>query len=155
MNWDAALQAKPFISEAHVFNDAGLSFDVWPPRTGRPTANAGANSVVMDVADNFSHHCDPMDSSAIGTLRLEDHTCLAELDTVAAKHKYRAGAGDDVTALGSVASLSNGSSVVAAGEVFGSATEISRGYLLAVKLWEEAVATVNTKRSSTTPLGAE
>ena len=143
MHWDDALQAKPFISEAHVFNDAGLSFDVWPPRTGSPTADAAADSIAMDVADNSSHHSDPMGSSDLGTLRPEDHTCFAELDTVAAKHKYRAGG--DVTAVGSVASLSYGSSMAAAGKVLGNDMEISRGYLLALKLWEEAVATVRTQ----------
>ena len=153
MHWDSALQAKPFISEAHVFNDAGLMFDVWPPRTGSPAADAAPKSVAIGVADDSSHHSEPMDSSGFCALRPEDHTCFADSDTVADEHKCLAGAADGITAVGSLANSSNGSSVsvAAAGNVFGSDMDISRGYLLALKLWEEVVATVNTDHTSSKP----
>ena len=150
------MQAKPFISEAHVFNDAGLMFDVWPPRTGSLAADAAPKSVAKDVADDSSHHSGPRDSSGFCALRTEDHTCFADSGTVADEHKYLAGAAND-TVVGSAACISNAStvSVAAAGEDFGSDMDISRGYLLALKLWEEVIATVNTEHTSTTPSRAE
>ena len=155
LHWDAALQVKPFISEAHVFNDAGLSFDVWPPRTGSPAAHAAPKSIAKDVADNSSHHFDPMDSRAFGTLHPEDHACFADFDTIADQHKYLVT--DDIIAVGNVAGLRNGGSVsaAAAGKVQKSDMNISRGYLLALKLWEEVVATVKTIHTSSKPSAAE
>lgn len=69
------LQAKPFINEAHVFNDAGLSFDVWPPYnqqhqaasfTGQantadaPNANANHSSIAQQQCNDqqsiLKHH---------------------------------------------------------------------------------------------------
>ena len=159
MHWDAALQVKPFISEAHVFNDAGLSFDVWPPRTGSLAAHAAPQSSAKDVADKSSHHSDPRDNNDSGTLRPEDRpedrACIADFNTIADGHNYLAS--DDIMAVGNVAGVSNGGSVSAAtaGKVFESDMDISRGYLLALKLWEEVVATVNTAHTSSTPSAAE
>lgn len=135
----AALQAKPFINEAHVFNDAGLSFDVWPPRTGTPASDAPPKPTAIDLADGFSSLPD-QSSDEEDTLHPVENTCLA---------------GSDIDAAGGLSSSGNGNGVgmAAASDVVGGDMGISRGYLLAVKLWEEAIATVNPVHS-TERLGA-
>ena len=139
-----------------MFNDAGLSFDVWPPRNGSSASDAPPKPVAINPADDDSSYpCDPMASSDDSTPRPEDHICLADHAIAAEEDRHF-----DVSkngAVGGVASLTNDSSVgvAAAGEVVGSDMGISRGYLLAVKLWEEAIATVNAKHRSSAHLGAE
>lgn len=139
---NAALQAKPFINEAHVFNDAGLSFDVWPPRTGSPASDAPPKPTAITSADSSLHP--------------EEHICLVDADTAAEKASCLIG-DDDVAAVEGAASSSNGSSsgMAAASEVVGSDVGISRGYLLALKLWEEAIVTVNARHRSSASLGTD
>lgn len=150
----AVLQAKPFINEAHVFNDAGLSFDVWPPRTGSSASDTPPKPTAVDTADDSSHPSDPLASSNDGTLRPEDHICLSDHANAAEEDRQFAVGNDD--AVRGVAGSNNDSSVglAAAGEVVGNDMGISRGYLLAVKLWEEAIATVNAKHESSAHLGS-
>ena len=128
-----------------MFNDAGLSFDVWPPRNGSSASDAPPKPIAINPVDDSSHPSDPLASSDDGTLRPEDHTCLADHAIAAQEDRHIAVGGND--AVGSLASSTNDSSVgvAAAGEVVGSDMGISRGYLLAVKLWEEAVAIMNAK----------
>lgn len=148
-------QAKPFINEAHVFNDAGLSFDVWPPRNGSSAADAPPKPIAINPADDSSHPSDPTASSDDHILRPQDDICLAD-HAIAAEEGTQFAVGEN-DAIESVASLTNDSSggVTAAGEVVGSDISISRGYLLAVKLWEETIATVNAKHRSSAHLGSK
>lgn len=138
-----------------MFNDAGLSFDVWPPRNGSPAADAPPKPIAINPADDSSHPSSPMASSD-DTQRPEDHICLAD-HAIAAEEgmRYRPAGENDPTE--GVASLTDDSSVgaAAAGEVVGSDMGISRGYLLAAKLWEEAIATVNAKHRSSAHLGSK
>lgn len=129
------MQAKPFISEAHVFNDAGLSFVVWPPVTGRPASDAPPQPPTTSAAEHPT--CDSGLSSDPDMSDFVEHTCLAENDI-------------------NTASLSNSSTVstaAAAGDPVGVEGGMSRGYLLALKLWEEAVATVDAAHGSSPDLG--
>lgn len=138
-----------------MFNDAGLSFDVWPPRTGSPASDAPPKPTAITSADNSLHPSDPRVSSDDNTTCPAEHICLVDADTAAEKASYHIG-DDDVTFEGA-ANLGNGSSVgmAAASEVVGSDVGISRGYLLALKLWEEAITTVNAKHRSSASSGTE
>ena len=148
------LQAKPFINEAHVFNDAGLSFDVWPPSTGSSASDAPPKPVAINPADDSSNPSDPMASSDNSTPGHEDHICLADHAVAAEEDRHSDVQLGKNGAVGGLASLTSDSSV-GVGEVVGSDMGISRGYLLAVKLWEEVIATVNAKHRSSAHLGAE
>ena len=111
----SGLQAKPFINEAHVFNDAGLSFDVWPPSTRHETG----------AADGTDSNADGVVMETSGKLPLVIDSCPADITTDA----------------GTCSAGSHNSSV-AGGNGGDGSTDMSRGYLLALKLWQEAVATV-------------
>ena len=118
------LQTKAFISEAHVFNDAGLSFDVWPPKTG--THVHEPSSCENYAEDYLDSRNDADDRGSPDSLGVES----CSVDGISATNNCLAGSAHD--------SVSNGSSTCS---VSGASTmEVSRGYLLAVKLWHEAVA---------------
>ena len=123
MQWFSCLQAKPFISEAHVFNDAGLSFDVWPPKTGSFSVPSSTHET--GAADSSDSNADGVQIEAIDKLPLVIDSCPADITNDAGI----CSAGSDNESIGS----GNGGC---------GSTVISRGYLLAVKLWQEAVATV-------------
>ena len=54
------LQVKPFVNEAHLFNDAAIFFDVWPPQLGymqdQCTA-VGADNDYMFHQDTYISNC--------------------------------------------------------------------------------------------------
>lgn len=131
-----------------MFNDAGLSFDVWPPRTGSPASDAPPKPSAITSADSSLHPSDPRVSSGDSTTPSEEHICLVDADTAA--EKASCPIGDDAVAFEGAASSSNGSSVgvAAASDIVGSDVGVSRGYLLALKLWEEAIATMNAQHRS-------
>ena len=136
-----ALQAKPFINEAHVFNDAGLSFDVWPPRTGSPASDTPPKPTAIGLASDLDESLKPsngQDQPEIGA-----GVCMANQDSYAESAECEVSPG-------------NGTDVgnAAASDVVGSDMGMSRGYLLALKLWEEAVATVNAVHRSAAHAGA-
>lgn len=120
------LQAKPFINEAHVFNDAGLSFDVWPPKTG----HLMSDPVPQSTATNKSSSSDDPDD-------VEDGLTVRDLglDSCPADPSANSNAAGSCSA-GSETKLS------IANDNVRPEMEMSRGFLLAVKLWQEAVATV-------------
>ncbi len=117
------LQAKPFISEAHVFNDAGLSFDVWPPKTGSFSVTP------------FTHETGATDGSHSNTGGVVIETSGNKLPLVIDSCPA------DITTVNGTNSAGSHNDSVGNGYGGGGSTEISRGYLLAVKLWQEAVAT--------------
>ena len=118
----SGLQAKPFISEAHVFNDAGLSFDVWPPKTG--LLSVSPSTYETGAADGSGSNADGIVTETSDTLVID--SCSADI-------KF-----DDGTC-----STRSHNDVMGSGNGGGDgSTDMSRGYLLAVKLWQEAVATV-------------
>jgi len=119
----SGLQAKPFISEAHVFNDAGLSFDVWPPKTGSFSVPSSTHET--GAADSSDNDIDGLQTETLDKLPLVIDSCPADITTDAGTSS----AGSHNTSTGS-------------GNDGGESTDMSRGYLLAVKLWQEAVATV-------------
>ncbi len=118
----SGLQAKPFISEAHVFNDAGLSFDVWPPKSSFSVSSATYETGAADGSDS---------NAGGGEIERTDKLPLV-IDSCPADMTNGAG------------TCSTGSHNVSMGSSNGGdgSTDISRGYLMAVKLWQEAVATV-------------
>ena len=119
----SGLQAKPFISEAHVFNDAGLSFDVWPPKPGSSSVPSSTHET--GAADGSDSNADGVVMETSGKLPLVIDSCPADIKSDA----------------GTCSAGSHNSSV-AGGNGGDGSTDMSRGYLLAVKLWQEAVATV-------------
>ena len=123
------MQAKPFINEAHVFNDAGLSFDVWPPQTGSSAAQASDEITPTDITADFD--TDTV-NSPVTTQNLTSDSCMA--DSLNAVGSCPAGMGS--------AHLNLNKTVAVGGTIdVRPDKEISRGYLLAVKLWQEALAT--------------
>ena len=139
--WCFAVQAKPFINEAHVFNDAGLSFDVWPPRTGSSASDAPPKPTAISLASDLDESLKP--SNAQNQPELDAGVCLADKDSYAESANCEASHGNG-TVIGHAA----------ASDVVGSDLGMSRGYLLALKLWEEAVATVNAVHRSAAHAGA-
>ena len=128
MQWIApknlsGLQAKPFISEAHVFNDAGLSFDVWPPKTG--SFSVPTSTYEPGAADGSDSNVDGIVIETSGKLPLVVDSCSA-----------------DITSDAGTSSVSPHNISMGSGNDGGGSTDMSRGYLLAVKLWQEAVTTV-------------
>ena len=119
----SGLQAKPFVSEAHVFNDAGLSFDVWPPKTGSFSVPSSTNET--SGADGSDNDIDALQTETLDKLPLVTDSCPADIIT------------DDGTS-----SAGSHNTSMSGGNGGCGSTDISRGYLLAVKLWQEAVATV-------------
>jgi len=117
------LQAKPFISEAHVFNDAGLSFDVWSPETG--SASAQLHTHGSGAADSW-HNL----SYADGKQKMRGEQRPLTADSCPA---------DIALAVGTCPAASHNGSV--GGQGGNEWTDTSPGYLLAVKLWQEAIAT--------------
>jgi len=121
----SGLQAKPFISEAHVFNDAGLSFDVWPPKTGSFSVPSSTHET--GAADGSDSNADGIVIETSGNkLPLVIDSCPADITT------------DD----GTCSTGSHNDSMGSGNGGGHGSTDVSRGYLLAVKLWQEAVATV-------------
>lgn len=126
-----------------MFNDAGLSFVVWPPTTGRPASDAPPQPPAVSPAEYPTCASDPIKDRDLPDPL--DHTCLADSDTVPVSNP---------------ASSSNRSTVgtAVADDAVGVEGSMSRGYLLALKLWEEAVATVNAAQGSNAelrPLGLD
>ncbi|KAA6417366.1 MAG: hypothetical protein FRX49_12695 [Trebouxia sp. A1-2] len=115
--------AKPFISEAHVFNDAGLSFDVWPPKTG--SFSVPTSTYEPGAADGSDSNVDGIVIETSGKLPLVVDSCSA-----------------DITSDAGTSSVSPHNISMGSGNDGGGSTDMSRGYLLAVKLWQEAVTTV-------------
>jgi len=117
------LQAKPFISEAHVFNDAGLSFDVWSPETG--SASAQVQTHGSDAADSWHNlsYADGKQKIRADKRPLTGDSCPADI----------------ALAVGTCPAGSHNESV--GGQGGNEWTDTSPGYLLAVKLWQEAIAT--------------
>ncbi|KAA6425415.1 MAG: hypothetical protein FRX49_04908 [Trebouxia sp. A1-2] len=115
--------AKPFISEAHVFNDAGLSFDVWAPETGLASAQPSTRETgVADSSHNLSYG-DGMHKITANQQPLVGDSCSADI----------------AIAVGTCPAGSHNESV--GGQGGNEWTNTSPGYLLAVKLWQEAIAT--------------
>lgn len=107
-----------------MFNDAGLSFDVWPPITGSLASDAHTQPPATHAAEV------PFCASGLSSDhdRVEHKSCLAD------------GGIDGVC---SSARSNNNISIGTAAANVGVGTGMSRGYLLASKLWEEAIATAN------------
>ena len=123
IKWFFCLQAKPFISEAHVFNDAGLSFDVWAPETGLASAQPSTRETgVADSSHNLSYG-DGMHKITANQQPLVGDSCSADI----------------AIAVGTCPAGSHNESV--GGQGGNEWTNTSPGYLLAVKLWQEAIAT--------------
>lgn len=124
------MQAKPYINEAHVFNDAGLSFDVWPPRFSNQQHRAATNSTpasstkgyLVAQCSNDMQQCDIEEDGSRGAqsaLLLSQNTndeCVCKID-------------------------SNTTAQAAMKEQ--EATIVGRGFLLAEKLWQETLLTLD------------
>ena len=125
------VQAKPFINEAHVFNDAGLSFDVWPPQTSSSAAQASDEVTPTDIKADFD--TDTINSPVTAQNLASDSCAPDSLN----------GVGSCPAGMGSahLNSISNNTVAVGGTSDVRPDKEISRGYLLAVKLWQEALAT--------------
>ncbi len=123
IHWFSCLQAKPFISEAHVFNDAGLSFDVWSPETG--SARAQSCTHEPGSADSWHNlsYTDGKQKIRADKQPLITDSCPADI----------------TVAVGTCPAGSHNES--AGGQGRNEWTDTSPGYLLAVKLWQEAIAT--------------
>ncbi len=119
----SCLQAKPVISEAHVFNDAGLSFDVWSPETG--SASGQVDTHGNGAADSWHNlsYADGKQKIRPDQLPLTADSCPADI----------------AVAVGTCPAGSHNESV--GGQDGNEWTDTSPGYLLAVKLWQEAIAT--------------
>ena len=149
------LQVKPFISEAHVFNDAGLSFDVWPPRTGTPASDTPPKPIPIGLASDTADLSDPAScqSSVHDDWDNKAEICLTDMDFAADKPGCSAASGKCMDATRSASqddavttsqSKAGFELKAAASNMVGPDVGMSRGYLLAFKLWEEAVATVKS-----------
>ena len=122
------MQDKVFINEAQVFNDAGLSFDVWAP----PTNNAASMATSPPPASN----CSPAkcQQSSNDTDQVAE-VCLADIGT------------DIAAATGLATSGKSNCTDTTAADSNRSDEGIRPGFLLAVKLWKEAVATASAVHS--------
>ena len=168
------LQAKPFISEAHVFNDAGLSFDVWPPKPNhmhRSHASGSTDDMTKDESPNITAVLSAAASEADKTgqpgadkLLPLPGSCQADSSSSSAESsQFRSCPSDAATASasepshdsviidsnpdGSASAVSHDSVVI--DTVPDTEVELPRGFHLAVKLWQEAVATYATAQHST------
>jgi len=106
-----------------VFNDAGLSFDVWSPETGSANAQPSTHETgTADSSDKLSY-ADGVQKYMADKQPLITDSCPA--DVTIAVGTCPAGFHNDS----------------AGGQGVSRLTDTSPGYLLAVKLWQEAVAT--------------
>ena len=120
------MQAKPYINEAHVFNDAGLSFDVWPPRLSNQQHRAATNSTqddstkgyIVAQSSNEMQQCDIEDDGSRGAQSAsllsqnKSYECVCKIDS-------------NITAQAAMKEQE--------------ATILGRGFLLAEKLWQETL----------------
>lgn len=121
------MQDKVFINEAQVFNDAGLTMDVWAP----PKHTAASKASSSPPASNRSAESQQSSSDTDQVAREEEEVCLADIGT-------------DIAAATRLATSGKSNSTdTAAADSNRSDEGIRRGYLLAVKLWKEAVATAS------------
>lgn len=126
------MQAKPYINEAHVFNDAGVSFDVWPPSINdiqdKPTGILRqACSIGQQQDDDGQSSIDNQECSNRGT---SSGAFSAQSHLSSREHSGHVCKDDSNT----TAQTSAQSEAGTAG--------MGRGYLLAAKLWQEAVLTL-------------
>lgn len=137
------VQAKPYINEAHVFNDAGLSFDVWPPYTNLDQHKSTAHSEqTCDVsADLAGVH----GSSDLQQHSAQNSCCTSEPSTqsyltrkVSTVQSYSSSDKGDKCGCNSDSDLTQ----QVAGAVHQGAGVKGRGFLLAAKLWQEILLTV-------------
>ena len=138
------MQAKPYINEAHVFNDAGVSFDVWPPSSNniqdeKITSFRQACSAEQQQADDGQSSIDNQECSNKG---LSSGSCGAF-----SAQSYLSSR--DHT--GHVCKDDNNTTAQASAQSEAGTAGMGRGYLLAAKLWQEALLTLAASASDQKP----
>ena len=132
------LQAKPFISEAHVFNDAGVSFDVWPPTLGphEPRDSTDVSTGKTDSSDVTAVLAAANEEAdKLGLTKDDEPLPLPE----SCQADYSNPDGTcPLTPSAAAASDVSHDDVIAAAVPH---NDIQRGFHLAVKLWQEALKT--------------
>ena len=124
------MQAKPYINEAHVFNDAGLSFDVWPPSLSNKDYRPATN---FTKAFSTNQRNAAQSSSEMQQCNIEEHSSrCAQSASLYVNH-------DKVDEL---VCKSDGNTTQAVMEEQ-DATIVGRGFLLAEKLWQEMLLTLD------------
>ena len=106
-----------------MFNDAGLSFDVWSPQTGSVRAQTCTHETGATDSWHDLSLADGMQKITADKQPLITNSCPADI----------------AIAVGTCPEGSHNDS--AGGQNGNEWTDTSPGYLLAVKLWQEAIAT--------------
>ena len=142
------LQAKPFISEAHVFNDAGVSFDVWPP-TLIPNQPKHSTSTLSGnhASSNISAVLAAADEEADKLGLTKDDEPLPLPESCQADYSNPDGTCSLIPAAAAAPEVSH-DDVIAAAVPY---NDIQRGFHLAVKLWQEALKTFAEAQHSMNP----
>ena len=138
------MQAKPYINEAHVFNDAGLSFDVWPP----------SNSNIQDeFTASLTQACNAEQQQAEdGQSSTDNQQCSTRGCSSGSCGAFSAQSylsSRDHT--GPVCKDGSNSTCQASAQSEAGSADVGRGYLLAAKLWQEALLTLAASASDQKP----